>query len=84
MPKYKGKDVKVGDVVEVPAARVIDITEGHITAIPIVLPSNIVLDDEANPPKQEKPLKLPNIKFAPKAAAPVVTVVYTIPPPTPK
>lgn len=69
MPKYKGKDVKVGDVIEVPAAKVIAIEGGHIVATPISLPSNIVVDDEANPPKVEAGIKFP-AKFVPAKPAP--------------
>jgi len=69
MPKYKGKDVKVGDVIEVPAAKVIAIEGGHIVATPISLPSNIVVDDEANPPKAEAGIKFP-AKFVPVKPTP--------------
>lgn len=80
MPKYKGKDVKVGDVIEVPAARIITIGEGHIVATPFSLPSNIVVDDEANPPKAEAGIKFP-AKYVP-VKAPIVVIPPSVTAPT--
>lgn len=75
MPKYKGKDVKVGSVIEVPLQyTVVAIGGGHITAASSGHPPATVtvvdeapVDEDGKPfvPPVEKPLVIKLPKHAP-------------------